>query len=429
MHMTIDSLYQLFLEASAISTDTRKIVEGALFFGIKGDRFNGNLFADKAIELGAKYAVVDEPDVCKTDQYILVDNVLETIQKLANHHRRQFDIPIIGITGSNGKTTSKELIGEVLNMKYNVLMTAGNLNNHLGVPLTLLRLDTSHEIAIIEMGANKRGDIKELAEIAEPTHTIITNIGTSHIEGFGSFQGIIDTKTELYRFAEQHNRVIFYNGADELLSDLVPSETMTVKFGGKQGEITGELLELTPFVNLKWQKENYISSVIESNLVGKYNFSNFLAAIAIGNFFNVPEDDITKALSSYQPSNNRSQVLKTERNTLIVDCYNANPASMRSALESFFEMKHDKKIAFLGDMLELGDISTQEHQTIIDLVESHELETYFVGTEFQNSRTRLTTNQNVDDLIKAIDLPNLTGHLILLKGSRGIKLEALIDHL
>ncbi len=427
--MTIEALHNLFLKTSGISTDTRKISKDSLFFALKGSNFNGNTFAKKALESGAMYAVVDEAEACWGEQYILVEDTLKTLQDLARFHRQQFNIPIIGITGSNGKTTSKELIGEVLKQSYNVLMTQGNLNNHLGVPFTLLELKKEHEIAIIEMGANKPGDIKELAEIAEPDYGLITNIGTAHIEGFGSLQGVINTKTELYTFIKNTEGQLFYNSDDDLLSGLLPQNTSSHPYGEKQGEVKGNLKGLTPYVRLVWSYEDYTSPDIDTHLVGKYNFTNFLAAICIGKHFEVPDDAINAALSSYQPSNNRSQVTKTERNTLIVDCYNANPSSMLNALDSFFEMTGDKKVAFLGDMLELGDISVEEHQKVADQLKGKGIEVYFVGNEFQKIESDQKHFLTVDNLIEASVPDQISNGLVLLKGSRGIKLERLIERL
>jgi len=424
--MEISQLHQLFLNAKGICTDTRKIEKKALFFALKGDNFNGNKYADLAIENGCTYAIVDEQKFVLNENYILVDSVLETLQKLANFHRKQFNIPVIGITGSNGKTTTKELIGEVLKQKYNVLMTQGNLNNHLGVPFTLLNLNKTHEIAIIEMGANKPGDIKELVDIAEPTHGIITNIGTAHIEGFGSRQGVIDTKTELYNFIEKSEGTIFINNEDDTLKSKLPN-VETITYATKNAYITGDLLELTPFVNFKWATSQFQSQIIKTNLIGEYNFTNFLAAIAIGVTFNVDKSKISKALSAYIPSNNRSQVQKTERNTLIVDCYNANPTSMESAIHSFEMIKANNKLLILGDMLELGHITGEEHQNIIHILEQKKLKAILVGIEFSKQSSNFATYLTTKALVENEDLSQIKDYFILLKGSRGIKLETLID--
>ena len=301
--MTIKELHNLFLESKGICTDTRKIESGTIFFALKGANFNGNEFAAKALEEGCLYAVIDEPQG-DHDKLILVEDVLKCLQELSNYHRKQFNIPVIGITGSNGKTTTKELMGAVLDKKYNVLMTEGNLNNHLGVPFTLLKLNANHEIAIIEMGANKPGDIQELAEIAEPDYGIITNVGAAHIEGFGSIEGVLETKTGMYRWIEQADGRLFYNAEDEMLKSRLPA-VERFSYGVEKGDLKGTLIGLDPFVKFKWNTENYESPDIKTNLVGKYNFLNFLLAASVGYQFEVSPEDINAALSEYVPSNNR----------------------------------------------------------------------------------------------------------------------------
>lgn len=426
--MKIEELHQIFQESHGICTDTRKLESNTIFFALKGANFNGNEFAQQALEAGCLLAVVDEKEHVVSDKCVLVDSVLKTLQKLAQFHRRQFDIPVIGITGSNGKTTSKELIGAVLSQKYNVLMTEGNLNNHLGVPFTLLRLKPDDEIAIIEMGANKPGDIQELVEIAEPNCGIITNIGAAHIEGFGSLEGVIQTKTEMYRFIEQHNGTVIYNVDDEILQEHLGSIDTTFTYGD-DGEVSGELIKLNPFVNFKWSYGEYQSPELSSNLVGRYNFVNFLLAAAVGCYYEVAPEQINEALKNYVPSNNRSQVTRTDRNTLIVDCYNANATSMMAALESFNEIEHPKKFAILGDMLELGDISEEEHQKIHDYLLAHHIYAVLVGNEFSSIDSEYDTYKDVAAVTEDLDLNAVKDSLILLKGSRGIKLEQLIEEL
>jgi len=423
--MQIEKLHNLFLAADGISTDTRKLKSNSLFFALKGDNFNGNEYAAKALEEGCSYAIIDEEKFAISEKYIFVEDVLKTIQQLANYHRKQFNIPVIGITGSNGKTTTKELIGAVLETTYNILITEGNLNNHLGVPFTLLRLNVDHEIAVIEMGASKKGDIKELCEIAEPTHGIITNIGAAHIEGFGSLQGVIDTKTEMFRFIESNQGTIFYNVEDVILKNHLPKQINNFSYGN-EGKISGKITSLTPLVNFTWNELDYQSPIIASNLVGNYNFTNFLAAIAIGRFFEVNSDAINHSLSHYIPSNKRSQIEKTERNTLIIDCYNANATSMMAALENFVAIPSKNKIAFLGDMRELGTISKTEHQKIADYLNDKNIPTFLVGQEFANSRSNFKKYNSVQELIEKENLKELKDQLILVKGSRGIKLETII---
>lgn len=426
--MNLKQLHQVFINSNGICTDTRKISKNALFFALKGDNFNGNQYASLAIDNGCSFAIVDEKEFVTNDKCILVDSVLKTLQDLANFHRKQFNIPIIGITGSNGKTTTKELIGEILSKKYQVLMTQGNLNNHLGVPFTLLNLNSNHEIAVIEMGANKPGDIKELVDIAEPTHGIITNIGTAHIEGFGSLEGVINTKTELYDFIARTNGTLFINNDDKVLNKRL-SNVKNITYGVSKASVNGRLNKLTPFVNFQWSTNDYQSPILETNLVGQYNFINFIAAISIGVAFDVDNDSISNALTEYVPSNNRSQVEKTKRNTLIIDCYNANPTSMQSAIESFDMMKATNKLLILGDMLELGHISDEEHIKIISFLELKNLKAILVGTEFCKQTSSFPTYKTTTDLLKNENLIDIHNNYILLKGSRGIKLETLIKEL
>lgn len=426
--MNIETIYSKFLETTGPCTDTRNIVKDSLFFSLKGGNFNGNEFALKALDEGCKYAIIDEEKYAIDNRFILVSDVLTSLQQIANYHRKQFDIPVIGITGSNGKTTTKELIGAVLDTTYKTLYTKGNLNNHIGVPLTLLGLNNSHEVAIIEMGANKPGDIKELVEIAEPNHGIITNIGTAHIEGFGSLEGVISTKKELYDFIDKIKGKIFINHEDELLNKIVPIDLLHVTYGEKeQSYIYGHLSHLTPFIHFGWRTDRYVSPIIETKLVGKYNFTNFLAAIAIGYYFDVDKHDINQALAEYTPSNNRSQVTKTDSNTIIVDCYNANPSSMHSALESFIEIENGKRIAILGDMLELGNVSEEEHQKTVDYLKANNIAAYLVGAEFAKTNTDIPKFDDVDTLITHLNTNAISNSLILLKGSRGIQLEKVLE--
>lgn len=426
--MKISELHKLFQSSNGICTDTRAIKEDSLFFALKGENFNGNKYASNAIEQGCSYAIIDEKEHLLNDKCILVDSVLKTLQLLANYHRKQFDIPVIAITGSNGKTTTKELVGEVLSKKYNTLMTKGNFNNHLGVPFTLLNLTGKHEIAIIEMGASKPGDIKELVEIAEPNFGMITNIGKAHIEGFGSVDGVIKTKLEMYDFISKTDGELFVNAQDELLQNNIKS-TKSVRYGVTEANINGVLTELSPYVNFQWTDGDFKSEVLKTNLVGGYNFTNFLAAIAIGSKFEVDPLDISNAIIEYQPSNNRSQVTKTARNTLIVDCYNANPTSMEAAINSFDIMKSENKILILGDMLELGEISFAEHIKISELLERKKLKAILVGKEFLKIKSSFKTYIDAKELSNNEDLNDWQDQTVLLKGSRGIRLEILIENL
>lgn len=403
-----------------------------MFVALKGPSFNGNTFAQQAIDSGAKYAIVDEKEFENSAANIFyVENGLTFLQNLANHHRRQFDIPIIGITGSNGKTSTKELIAAVLSEKYNVLATTGNLNNHIGVPLTLLKLTNENEIAVVEMGANHFGDIKELCDIAEPTHGIITNIGKAHLEGFRNFEGVLKTKKEMYDAIEQNEGLVMYNADDAILKDNLPINTLLMSYGTKNAEITGNLERLTPFVELTWKKEGYTSPVLSTHLVGQYNFYNFLAAISFGVLFEVTPEKINHAIQNYEPTNKRSQVVKTQTNTLILDCYNANPTSMRSALESFAKIDHPDKFFIIGDMLELGEESKNEHKAILDLVEELDLHGVTVGPEFLTFSVQQIEHHFMSskDTIDFLKLNPMQDRLILLKGSRGIGLEVLEEYL
>jgi UDP-N-acetylmuramoyl-tripeptide--D-alanyl-D-alanine ligase len=423
----MEELFNLFYETSGVCTDTRAISKDCLFICLKGPQFNGNTFASQALENGAKYVIVDEPEFVNDKRIFLVENGLIFLQQLANFHRKKFSIPVIGITGSNGKTTTKELLSAVLQKRWSVLSTIGNLNNHIGVPLTLLRLTNEHDIAIIEMGANKPNDIQELCEIAEPTHGIITNIGKAHLEGFGDFNGVLKTKTELYLSVEERNGTVVYNIEDDTLSRAVPQHINLFSFGTGHADINGELIQLTPFVEFKWKYNGYTSPILSTNLVGKYNFNNFLAAISFGKLFDVSNEAINEAISNYTPTNNRSQVKKTAKNTLVLDCYNANPTSMSSAIESFQQIKHNNKWVILGDMRELGKESKREHEQIVKLVEQFELKCITVGEEFLSIYGSTTTNQfKTTQEARDFFIKNpISNALILLKGSRGIGLEKL----
>lgn len=419
-------LYSIFLESTGICTDTRKIESDSLFVCIKGENFDGNTFASEALKQGAKHVIVDnETYFTDTVRMTLVDNCTLYLQKLANHHRKQFNIPVIGITGSNGKTSTKELINVVLSKKYNVLATIGNLNNHLGVPFTLLRLKSEHDIAIIEMGANGFKDIEELSAIAQPTHGIITNIGKAHLEGFGSFEGVLKTKRELYESIEHSKGVIIYNSDDKILTNALPQNIETFNYGTEKSSVQGELVNLSPFVEMKWTSKAYSSSVLKTQMIGKYNFYNYLAAISFGIVFDVPPSDISEAIEEYVPTNNRSQVKKTAKNTLILDCYNANPTSMRSALESFAMNSHPNKLFIIGDMKEMGAEEAKEHKTIIDLAEELKLTGFTVGNAFKQLQSSCILKQfeNIEKLNDFLEVESIEGKLILLKGSRSIGLE------
>lgn len=427
--MTIQAIHQLFLASAGVTTDTRNLTKDGLFFALKGANFNGNEFAIHALNEGCAYAVVDEPQNRDDSRIILVDDVLLTLQNLAHYHRMQFNIPIIGITGSNGKTTSKELIGAVLSKKFNALITAGNLNNHLGVPFTLLKLNEEHQLAIIEMGANKPGDIKELVEIASPTHGIITNIGAAHIEGFGSIEGVIRTKGEMYDFISAHEGTLFYHAADPVLTTILPEDVALYSFGKKDADVNGELIAQNPFVSFQWNTKTYQSPSLETHLVGRYNFTNFLLAAAVGNYFDVDPVLINEAITTYIPTNNRSQITKTDRNTLIVDCYNANATSMNAALESIVEMEGQEKVLILGDMRELGSISIEEHKKIVEFIRANKLNAFLVGEEMGKVANGIPHFNSWTELVKNPQFLAISNSLVLIKGSRGIRLEEVLPYL
>ena len=421
--------FELFYETSGVCTDSRNILKNGLFICLKGANFNGNEFAEVALEKGAKYVICDEEKYVTKENIYLVDDSLKYLQLLANYHRKKINIPVIGITGTNGKTTTKELIAAVLETEKNVLYTKGNLNNHIGVPLTLLNLTTSHEIAVIEMGANKPGDIRELVEIAEPTHGIITNMGKAHLEGFGSFDGVQKTKKELYDFIEKSNGTLFYNEDDEVLKKHLPLHTNHIGYSSNSNSfIDGELVRMSPYIEMQWKHNNYISPTLKTSMIGTYNYYNFLAAITIGIHFKISNDNINKALISYFPTNNRSQIQKTFNNTLILDAYNANPTSMKNAIESFSKMEGENKLLILGDMFELGEASLDEHKTIINMVDSLNLNAIYVGDQFKKTKPNninIFTNKN--ELEEKLKISPIKGKLILLKASRGIGLETIVD--
>jgi UDP-N-acetylmuramoyl-tripeptide--D-alanyl-D-alanine ligase len=423
--MNIEDLYEIFKSHSTISTDTRTISKGCLFFALKGNNFNGHKFVKLAIERGAAFVIIDEDEYKYSEQFLLVDDVIKALQELANYHRKQFDIPFIGITGTNGKTTTKEFISAILSKKYKTICTKGNLNNHIGVPLTLLSIPSDCEIAIIEMGANHIGEIDFLCKIAEPNFGIITNIGIAHIEGFGSIEGIKKTKTELYRFIKSINGTVFINNEDIILTSYLDGIN-NYSYGNKNSDCNSKLISSTPSVKLEW---NY--NTIITNLYGAYNYQNILAAICIGTYFNVSDDDIKNAIEEYYPTNNRSQIIKSNTNTIFLDAYNANPTSMNAAIDTFTENTSENKLMILGDMLELGNTSTLEHQNIINKVEKLKINTLFVGKEFKSIKNNynFTYIENVEKVIDWLKHSGLTNYQILIKGSRGIRLEGAADFL
>jgi UDP-N-acetylmuramoyl-tripeptide--D-alanyl-D-alanine ligase len=429
MSISIEDLYTIFLEHRVISTDSRQILPGCLFFALKGENFDGNKYAATALDAGAAYAVIDDAAFAGS-KTLLVNDVLIALQQLALFHRRKSDIPVIAITGSNGKTTTKELINAVLSQKYEVTATKGNLNNHIGVPLTLLNIVDETQVAIIEMGANHQLEIESYCRIAEPTHGLITNIGRAHLGGFGGYEGVIKAKSELYSWLRQTNGTVFVNAGNTLLMELTTGMHRKL-YGNQNGiETYGKALENTGVLKLDWITENE-TIVIETNLVGNYNFENVMAAICIGKFFKVLPAQIKAALSNYIPSNSRSQAMKTASNSVILDAYNANPSSMQVAIENFRQVKADNKMVILGDMLELGDESPVEHLAIVQLVEESSFEkVVFVGPDFMEAANeKFSCFATSDEARKWLSEHPVKDHTILIKGSRGIKMEKVLEAL
>jgi UDP-N-acetylmuramoyl-tripeptide--D-alanyl-D-alanine ligase len=416
--MKTATLYNLYQQHSLVDTDTRNIRKNTIFFALKGANFNGNTFAEQALKLGASYAIVDEKEFQTNDRILLVADVLKALQELAYFHRKQLNIPIIGLTGSNGKTTTKELINVVLSKKFNTVATKGNLNNHIGVPLTLLSMTDKTELGIVEMGANHQKEIEFLSTICEPDFGYITNFGKAHLEGFGGIEGVIKGKSELYTFLKANQKTVFINIDDSIQVERA-KEINSVCFNTNDVQF----IEVNPFVKLSYKNES-----IQSNLIGNYNFTNIAAAITIGAHFKVSETAIKEAIESYIPTNNRSQILTTKHNTIILDAYNANPSSMQVALENFDTLKAPSKVVILGDMFELGKESEHEHQAIVDAATAFNFdETYFVGENFNIAKTnkpQFKTYQDFEDFLKKNPLKN---HSILIKGSRGMRLERILE--
>ena len=428
-NMEIAELYKCFMECGKVTTDSRNCPEGSMFIALKGETFNGNAFAAQALKQGCRYAVIDESEYAG-EGTILVDNCLQALQQLANYHRRQLKTPVIGITGTNGKTTTKELISTVLSRKFNTLYTEGNFNNHIGVPLTLLRLTKEHEMAVVEMGANHPGEIKTLVHIVEPDYGIITNVGKAHLQGFGSFEGVIRTKGELYDFLRaKGGATIFIQNENPYLNGIAEGLTC-VRYGQTAGlYVSGELISCSPFLSFRWTAEG-VSHEVNTHLIGSYNLDNMLAAAAIGRYFGVSDDDISSALVSYLPHNNRSQLKETADNKLIVDAYNANPTSMMAALKNFRQVEAPHKMVILGDMKELGEASREEHQKVVDYLKECGFDrVVLVGPEFAAATHSYQTFQHVDEVLADIRMHKPQGYYILIKGSNSMKLSQLPEYL
>jgi UDP-N-acetylmuramoyl-tripeptide--D-alanyl-D-alanine ligase len=462
-----EQLYKLFQQHPLISTDTRKILPGSLFFALKGEKFDANTFAANALEAGAAYAIIDNPAYRLNEKYILVDDVLTALQDLARHHRSQLTIPVIGLTGTNGKTTTKELINSVLSQHYKTLATQGNLNNHIGVPLTILTIGEMHEMAVIEMGANHQKEIELLCSIAQPTHGLITNVGKAHLEGFGGFEGVKKGKGELYDFLRLENPktclpasrvrkserqddigVAFVNSGSADLMEMQHARGLknVVLYGtiGAGNLVTGKIIENSPLLSIKWTNNNAGESHhVKTQLTGAYNLDNILAAICIGVYFNLTDDEINKGIESYQPKNNRSQILQTVTNTLICDYYNANPSSMAVAIENIGKIGANRKVLILGDMFELGDEAAAEHEAVIKKAMDIPVdERIFIGNEFYSLSPKVrksgspeeekgdsdstTFYHTADDAIAALKVNPIKHATILIKGSRGMALERLV---
>ncbi|MCX6305874.1 MAG: UDP-N-acetylmuramoyl-tripeptide--D-alanyl-D-alanine ligase [Bacteroidetes bacterium] len=425
----INEIYPIFQAHPFVSTDSRQVRPGSIFFALRGESFNGNEYAALALESGAAYAIVDEPRYAPGKSCILVDDALATLQALSRFHRMQFDIPVIAVTGTNGKTTTKELINGVLSKKYRTLATRGNLNNHIGVPLTLLNLTAETEIAIVEMGANHPGEIDFLCNIALPTCGLITNVGKAHLEGFGSFEGVVRTKTELYHFIREHEGEVFLNNEDEILREHATG-LRQVTYGRLPADVAATSITADPFVTMDLQLHDGVALSIESKLYGRYNAGNILAAACIGQHFHVAPELIKAAIEAYQPGNNRSQITKTVHNLVILDAYNANPSSMKAAIESFAASAYPEKIVILGDMLELGTDADQEHLLILEWLDKILFKQVFlVGPVFTRLNTKRENICFQDSSLAGLWLEHhkLENATILIKGSRGIKLESLVN--
>jgi UDP-N-acetylmuramoyl-tripeptide--D-alanyl-D-alanine ligase len=436
-YLEIEELYALFIECGQkITTDTRKLEKGAIFFALKGDNFDANSFARTAIEEGCTYAIVDSEDASNQETIFLVENVLETLQQLSKYHRSQLKCHILGITGSNGKTTNKELIHAVLSKKYKTYATKGNLNNHIGVPLTLLSVTDQHEMAIIEMGANHQGEIAMLAELCDPDFGLITNIGRAHLEGFGGIEGVKKGKGELYAYLRKKKATIFINGNDPVLRELSTNLAKVYYGDSKDFDVHGKLFDNSQFVEFKWNVRNQdlaSQPLVTTHMFGQYNFINILCAACIGNYFNVGEAEINSALASYMPEMNRSQVKKTEQNALILDAYNANPSSMSLAIENFKKQALKNKVVILGDMLELGEYSDFEHRKILDQLSGSSIQKIFlVGVQFLKLKSEFVEYhffRTVDELNDYLFRNRIADSTILIKGSRGIQLEKTVNFL
>lgn len=425
--MSIIDLYDLFIHNPQITTDSRNCPKGSIFFALKGDKFDGNQYAGKALASGCVYAVIDNPDYYIGERTILVDNVLKTLQQLAHHHRKVLGLPIIGITGTNGKTTTKELLAAVLSTKFNLLYTEGNFNNHIGVPLTLLRLTHDHEMAVIEMGASHPGDIKELVDIVHPNYGIITNVGRAHLEGFGSFEGVIRTKGELYDYIRRSKGKIFIKKENKYLQSIAKGIEQITYGNGDDAFASGQVVSCDPFLVFNWKQQGKLHTV-ETHMIGSYNLDNVLAAVAVGRFFKIPAERISRAIAAYEPTNNRSQFKKTDNNELIIDAYNANPSSMKVALDNFITMPVQPKAIILGDMRELGPTSNELHAEVVEQIKKGQFDKVFLcGEHFSKVGKEFSPFATTEAMTEELRRQPLKGYHILIKGSHSMGLEKLAD--
>lgn len=432
--MEISELYNIFLQHPQVTTDSRECPKGSMFFALKGASFNGNEFALKALEQGCAYAVIDEKEYAEAGdkRFILVDDCLEALQNLARYHRRQLGTTIIGVTGTNGKTTTKELIAAVLGEKFNVLYTQGNFNNHIGVPKTLLRLTKEHDVAVVEMGANHPGEIRTLVNIVEPDYGIITNVGKAHLAGFGSFEGVIRTKGELYDFLRARQGTVFIHAENEHLMNISHGLKL-IKYGtGSEQDlvVSGAVTGCDPYLNFRWRNNHGEWHDVSTHMIGSYNVFNMLAAACVGVTFGVSEEQVSHALSHYVPSNNRSELEVTAHNKLIIDAYNANPTSMNAALTNFKDMKVSPKMAILGDMKELGAVSREEHQKVADMLRDSGISpVWLVGDEFEHTECTFRKFKNVGEVKEELRRNRPEGYYILIKGSNSTRLFELPEML
>ena len=425
--MTIEALYQVFLHHPSVQTDTRKLKQDDLFFALKGPNFNGNQFALKALDAGAAYAIVDEDVDSSNERIIKTNSVLETLQQLAKHHREQFNIPFIAITGSNGKTTTKELVHTVLSSRYKTYTTEGNLNNHIGVPLTLLRIKKDAEMAVIEMGANHQKEIASYCVYAQPTHGIITNCGKAHLEGFGGVEGVKKGKGELYDFIRDHNGAIFAFDDYDYLHSMSKAINNIVWYGTKNGAVTGNVLQSEPFLTVTISNDENLKT-INTQLVGEYNLPNILCAVAVGKRFHVSDEKIKTAIESYVPSNSRSQLIEKDSNKIILDAYNANPTSMKAAIENFAKIHAENKVLLLGGMMELGKESIAEHESIVNLIDQYNWkDVVLVGGDFNKFEHGYIYFENSKEAADWFHQQFYENTYILVKGSRSMQMEKLLE--